>query len=242
MNGIFRNVIGCLQVNSSRRYLQSFLRDAASSIQSDGYVLDAGAGDAKYQSLFAHCNYHATDIRQIKPNAEELSFVSNIVSVPIKGNQYDLVICTQVLEHVHDPGIVLQEIFRVLKTNGELWLTAPLYYEEHESPNDYFRFTRYGISYLIETAGFEIKKIEWLEGYFGTLSYELRKAAKNLPLDPRKLGNPLSGILLAILNLFLKPTFMILSIIFSHADIMYKYQASGNCKNYAAIAVKIDRV
>jgi SAM-dependent methyltransferase len=228
-------------VNSSRRYLAKFLENAARELNPNAYVLDAGAGDRKYQPLFTDVIYHSTDVKAVKPGTEELSFIGDLGSVPLKDNQYDLVICTQVLEHVEDPTAVLQEVFRVLRENGQLLLTAPLYFEEHEVPHDFFRFTRYGITKLVESAGFKIRKVEWLEGYFGTLSYELDKAARSLPLDPRKLGNPIFGVLLSLLNLFLKPIFLFLSVVFAYADIFYKYEGSGNCKNYAAIAVKPTR-
>jgi SAM-dependent methyltransferase len=228
-------------VNSSRRYLARFLENTANALNAGAYVLDAGAGDRRYQPLFTDAIYHSTDVKAVKKGSDELSFIGDLGSVPLKDDQYDLVICTQVLEHVKDPGAVLLEIFRVLREGGQLLLTAPLYYEEHEAPNDFFRFTRYGITQLLESAGFKIRKVEWLEGYFGTLSYELDKAARSLPLDPRKLGNPIFGMFLSALNLILKPTFLLLSIIFAYADIFYKYEQSGNCKNYVAIAVKPTR-
>ncbi|NIP26963.1 MAG: class I SAM-dependent methyltransferase, partial [Phycisphaerae bacterium] len=52
----------------------------------------------------------------------------DLSSIPIQDNQYDMVICTQVLEHVPEPKAVLAELHRVLKLRGELWLSAPLFF------------------------------------------------------------------------------------------------------------------
>ncbi len=226
------------RINSSRKHLKIFLLEAASKMNKGNLVLDAGAGDGKYQEIFNHCNYHSTDIRQVKPYIQKVSYRSNLDALPITAHQYDLAICNQVLEHVPKPQQIVDELFRVLKENGELWLTAPLYYEEHDTPNDYFRFTQYGMSLLIESAGFKIKRIDGLEGYFGTLSYELKKAARSLPINPRKLGNPIIGLPIALLNVVLKPAFFFLSLVYSYVDIAYKHQSSGNCKNYSVVAVK----
>ncbi|MHA2427312.1 MAG: class I SAM-dependent methyltransferase [Candidatus Hermodarchaeia archaeon] len=226
------------RLNSSRVHLERFLLEIAGKLDKDNRVLDAGAGDGKYSHIFKHCTYHSTDIKQVIPSTEKLTYLSNLESVPIETDQYDLVICNQVLEHVPQPQLIINELFRVLKADGELWLTAPLYYEEHGMPDDYFRFTKSGLLLIIESAGFKVKEIDWLEGYFGTLSYELRKAARELPLDPRKIGNRTIGLIIVMLNIILKPTFFLLSVFFAYVDTAHKYQVSGNCKNYTVIAIK----
>ncbi len=45
--------------------------------------------------------------------------VAKAEKIPFKANEFDLVICTEVLEHVDDPKVVLNEIKRVLKKNGQ---------------------------------------------------------------------------------------------------------------------------
>jgi len=47
-------------------------------------------------------------------------------------------------------------------------------FEEHSIPDDYFRFTRYGLRYLAESNGFKVEKIEPQGGRFIVLSKELQ--------------------------------------------------------------------
>jgi SAM-dependent methyltransferase len=224
-----------ININSSRRYLEGFMRQAASSLSPDDRVLDAGAGYRPYEGCFKHARYHSTDHL---PCDKGLSFLSDLKALPIEDASYGKVLCTQVLEHVPDPERVLGEFHRVLSPGGELWLTAAFYYEEHEIPNDFYRYTTSGLECLALRAGFDVLRLEWLEGYFGTLSYELRKAARILPLKPTAYGPLLLGLPFSLLALILKPLFLLLSTLFTYLDLHHKYLSSGHGKNLALVAVK----
>ncbi len=228
-----------IKLNSSRKYLERFLIEAAQSLPVAGRVLDAGAGDGRYRSLFPHAKYEAADLGKLDKRYGEISYQCDLSSIPIQDNQYDMVICTQVLEHVPEPKAVLAELHRVLKLRGELWLSAPLFFPEHEIPYDYYRYTQFGASYLLESVGFKIKRIKWLEGYYGTLAYQLKVAAFSLPFAPRYYGRSLLSVIAILVAIILKPVFLGLSIFFSLLDMRYKNVSSGHCKNYAIIAVKM---
>jgi SAM-dependent methyltransferase len=226
------------KVNSSRKYLAEFAQRAAESIPNDSRVLDAGAGDTPYKSYFKLARYHATDLRVVEKSYGQLSYICDLNNIPICSDYYDLVFCSQTLEHVPDPKTVIGELERVLKPGGHLWLTAPFYYEEHEAPYDYYRYTQFGLRYTIINAGFHLESIEWLEGYFGALAYQLKLAAKALPMSPKEFGSSFYGWLLFLPVGFIKIFFAILTIFFSWLDVRAKYVSRGHCKNYAAIAVK----
>jgi SAM-dependent methyltransferase len=237
---MLREISSKLFINSSRYYLDEFAREAAKSVQQGIFVLDAGSGNCPYKSYFSHTKYESADFCQVdKVYYGEITYICDLMTIPVENNRFDLVFCSQVLEHTPEPAKVLKEIFRVLKPGGALWLTTPLFYEEHEAPYDFYRYTQYGLKYLLEEAGFSIKKISWLEGYYGTLAYQLRKAAKNLPMHPKHYGKGIVGGIFALIALPLKPLFAILSILFSKLDLHAKYVSAGQCKNYAIIAVKL---
>ena len=59
---------------------------------------------------------------------------------------FDAVLFTQVLEHVPEPARVLAELHRILRPGGTLYLTAPLVWELHELPHDYYRYTSEGLA------------------------------------------------------------------------------------------------
>lgn len=61
---------------------------------------------------------------------------------------FDGVICMEVLEHVQDPLAAAAEIVRVLKPMGKLIGSTPFMLGIHDAPQDYYRYTSFGISHL----------------------------------------------------------------------------------------------
>jgi SAM-dependent methyltransferase len=226
-------------INSSRKYLASFAERAAASLPKGARVLDAGVGDGPYRSVFDQTRYESTDICVLEKIYGNISFISDLRNLPILDDCYDLVFCSQTLEHVPEPQKVINELWRVLKPGGKLWLTAPFFFAEHEIPYDYFRYTQFGLIRLFQKSGFTIQSIEWLEGYFGTLAYQLREAAKSLPIRPSDLGPGIfSWLAIGIVGLS-KLLFGTLTPFFTWLDMRFKYVTRGQCKNYAIIGVKV---
>jgi SAM-dependent methyltransferase len=115
-------------------------------------VLDVGCGQRPYSDLFADCEYIG-----LNPSLDDADpdIVGTAVSLPIASESIDLVFCTQVLEHVSEPALLMSECYRVLKAGRHLVLSAPFYWPLHEEPYDYFRFTKHGLKSLSDDAGFE---------------------------------------------------------------------------------------
>ena len=227
-----------LQMNPSREYLAKFAQRAAQAAQPGARVLDAGAGDCPYSAVFSHARYETTDFCQVDKVYGKISFISNLANLPVKAESYDLIFCSQTMEHLPAPGQALAELHRVLRPGGQLWLSAPLFFMEHEAPYDFYRYTRYGMAYLLDQAGFEVESIEWLEGYFGTLSYQLRLGARAIPVRGRDYGGGLPGWIMAVLAWPIRLFMAGLSIGYARLDLRKKYTANGMCKNYAVIAHK----
>ena len=68
---------------------------------------------------------------------------------------------------------MFQEFKRLLKPGGKLFLSTNFIYQIHMAPDDYWRFTEYGLKYLGKTAGFTIEKLEQQGGIFQALAYFL---------------------------------------------------------------------
>jgi SAM-dependent methyltransferase len=172
-------------VNTSRHYAREFARRAgAQGTSTDFRVLDAGAGSAPYAEFFAHVSLEMADVC-LTPTKDysHIDLVCDVIDIPVEDDRYDLVWCSQVLEHVKEPLRAIQEFRRILKPGGEAWLTAPFVHAEHEVPWDFYRFSRYAWGYFAEAAGFEVVEIEPLEGYYGTLGYVFSTAASHLPRE-----------------------------------------------------------
>lgn len=128
-----------------------------------GVVLDAGGGDGeRYKKFFKFDKYITLDI-----NPEcGADIVGSVEDIPAESGSFDSVISTQVLEHVKNPQKAVEEFYRVLKPKGHCLVTVPQLNELHDEPNDYFRFTKYGLEEIFNNAGFKIILIEKRGGFW----------------------------------------------------------------------------
>jgi SAM-dependent methyltransferase len=206
--------------NSSRWYLNRWVADAGRVGTDKSFrVLDAGAGNAPYRKHFQHVTYETADFGEINKKYSHLDYTCRLEDLPMADGTYDLVLCNQVLEHVPDPLAVLREIRRVLKPGGQAWISAPLFYEEHEVPYDFYRYTQYAWRRMAAEAGFTLESLEWLEGYYGTISYQLMVASNGLPM----VWLPVRIVCFA------------LALVFGFLDTKFKITRTGMPKNYCCV-------
>ena len=135
--------------------LNARLRAAAAAVPAGALVLDAGAGECPHAALFAHTRYIKID-RGIGDKTWDYSHIdvqADICDLPFPDAAFDAVVNIQVLEHIREPALCVREMARVLKPGGHLILTTVQDWEIHQHPNDFFRYTRYGLEYLFAKAG-----------------------------------------------------------------------------------------
>jgi SAM-dependent methyltransferase len=131
-------------------------------------VLDAGAGEARHKAYFKRGRYIALDAGYGDSawDYSKLDIRGNLAAIPLRNSSVDCILCMVVLEHTRNPRAVLLEFARVLKSGGTLILVVPFLWEEHQIPHDYFRFTRYGVSSLIEASPFRLDRMNPIGGFF----------------------------------------------------------------------------
>ncbi|MBI4129252.1 class I SAM-dependent methyltransferase [Candidatus Peregrinibacteria bacterium] len=143
-----------------RELLHRFVAKHAPTMR--GKILDIGGGNRRYASLFTNAaSFETLDIDPLqKPD-----IVASVESLPIADATYDGLLCTQVLGDVWDIRRAIGEMVRVLKPGGFLLITESLFNEEHDAPQDFWRFTQYALRKLLEPSC-EIRALEARGGYF----------------------------------------------------------------------------
>lgn len=81
-------------INSSRVYLEAFVKRVTDLVPSGAYVLDAGAGNCLYKPLFQNKHYESADFCQIDKEYGEITHVCDLSAIPVEDCRYDLVLCT----------------------------------------------------------------------------------------------------------------------------------------------------
>lgn len=128
-----------LSAKLTRVTLDRFVQAHAST----GLTLDIGAQNGPYAAFFP--KRVALDIRP----GRGVRIIGDAMSLGIADDTFDVVLCTEVLEHLPEPQRGVDEMFRVLRPGGTLLLTTRFLFPIHDAPHDYFRFTKYGLRYLL---------------------------------------------------------------------------------------------
>ena len=225
--------------NSSRHRLWQENAAFAAIVPAGALVLDAGAGDAPYKGLFEHARYESADFQKVDKVYAPSTYVCDLSSIPVEDARFDYILLNQVLEHLPEPKSVLAELHRVLKPGGKMICTVPLFYEEHEQPYDFFRYTQYGLRHLYTSTGYQVERLDWMEGYFGTVAYQFGGMARYLPWKPSDWNSGLLGYLCLPLLLLMKIGCAAASILMHRLETRVKYQKRGYPKNYVVIASKL---
>lgn len=180
------------RLNAGRFGLESFIADTAASIAAGSLVVDVGAGEAPYANQFKHTTYVAIDWNRARQSNGCIHVTADSSMLPLREQCADVVISTQMLEHVRNPWAVARELSRVLRESGLLYISVPLFDPEHEMPHDYWRFTGEGLRLVLEEAGLQPLEIKRRGGYFWVLNKQLRSVHEYL-FPPLK--NPLLRLL-----------------------------------------------
>lgn len=224
--------------NASRVRLARENRQFAKRTEASMLVLDAGAGNGPYRTMFDHATYESADFAQLKTSYTQLDYVCDLADIPVDADRYDRIVFNQVLEHIPDPRKVLAELHRVLKPGGRIICTCPLFYEEHQRPFDFYRYTQYGLRLLFEEAGFVVERLRWMEGYFGTVSYQFDQMYRHLPKDVGALKPGWRAVYLVPLLWMTRRLAWFLRGAFARSELRWKHTKSGMPKNYVVLATK----
>lgn len=158
-----------------------------SIIPNGSKLLDAGAGNQRYKQFCSHLQYISQDFGEFdsQDNTEgikggekwrsmECDIISDIINIPVDDDSFDAILCSEVLEHIKNPVLAIQEFSRIIKSGGELILTAPFCSLTHMAPFYYSNgFSKYWYKDILEESGFGITEIVANGNYFSYMAQEL---------------------------------------------------------------------
>ena len=145
-------------MSPARAASNAILREWCAGIT--GHVLSLGSGSdddgagVKYRSYFPCAASYTTSEAQTDPRCDA---VIDARKMPVASNSVDAIFCSGVLEHVDDCWSAVGECHRVLKKGGTFLVGVPFQQPVHRAPQDFWRFTEYGVRYLLR--GFEIDEL-----------------------------------------------------------------------------------
>jgi SAM-dependent methyltransferase len=137
---------------------RSLFRARDRYIRAPARILDVGCGEMPYYPLFAKVaeEYLGVDVEP----GPRVTYVGSVEALPVPDASFDLVLCTQVLEHVRRPDEALREIARVLRHGGHAFLTTHGIWPFHPYPADRWRWTQQGLETLVEeTPGLTLRQL-----------------------------------------------------------------------------------
>lgn len=161
-----------------------------------GVLYDLGAGESPYKDFFLQ---HAQEYVAVDWAGSLHETKADIAAdlnepLPIESELADTVISLSVLEHLYAPQRMLDEAYRILKKGGAIVLQVPWQWWIHEEPHDYFRYTPYGLHYLLEQAGFVDIEIEAQSGFFTTMTLKMNYFSCRLIKGPMPIRIFLRGV------------------------------------------------
>ena len=140
-----------------RRSNYSFFEKILHSLDSSTILLDLGTGQGQFSNLIKRFPILARADFYPYPDANVICDFPE--ALPFKDDSFNLIIASNVLEHVPNTGRLLTECTRVLKPGGQLVATIPFLLQVHQEPYDFHRYTYIMLHKLLVESGYSDIKI-----------------------------------------------------------------------------------
>ena len=122
-----------------RAHLSSWLRQEAERAAADlgrFRLLDVGCGKKPYYPYFAAAAGEYVGVDLESPTAD---LIGSVEALPVADDSYEVVLCTQVLEHAGDPDQAVRELYRVTAPGGRVLASTHGVQVYHPAPEDHWR-------------------------------------------------------------------------------------------------------
>ncbi|MEP7269492.1 MAG: class I SAM-dependent methyltransferase [Saprospiraceae bacterium] len=175
--------VGTMNESYRVTWLQAILK----RIPEGNSILDAGAGECQFKKFCGHLKYTSQDFAQYHGvgniglhtstwDNSKIDIISDITSIPLPDQSVDAVLCTEVFEHIPNPGLAIQEFSRLIRPGGHLIITAPFTSLTHFAPYHFATgLSRFFYEKYLPENNFDILEIDFNGNYFEFVAQEIRR-------------------------------------------------------------------
>lgn len=179
-----------LKTTDNQQARDTFVRKVLESVPAGKLLLDAGCGSQRYREFCKHLIYKAQDFGQFKVDETpsmsafkeqyqygKIDYQGDIWCIAEKDATFDVVLCTEVFEHIPYPNETIREFARLLKKGGTLILTAPANCLRHMDPYYFYSgFSNRWFEKILAQNGFRITALEVQGDYHSWMRAEMQRA------------------------------------------------------------------
>lgn len=137
-----------LAASMSWRGLRKFVTSSLANLPENAVVLNVGAGGRTARVIREAISGRSIRVVSLDIDpARDPDIVADVITFE-SPNHFDAIIMIEVLEHVRHPFSAIENVHRLLKPGGTLYMSTPFLFPVHDRPMDFFRYTNYGLEHL----------------------------------------------------------------------------------------------
>lgn len=168
---LFNDVLG-KTILHPQYFLKSYEHLAIEELKrkAKGTLVDIGCGRQTYKKellgkVDKYIGIDHPDVSKKYEDKEMPDILADAQDLPLADNFCQTASMISVLEHIPEPLIALKEASRILKPDGKLILITVQNYPLHDSPFDFYRYTRFSLKNLLEESGLKVNSIKPIGSY-----------------------------------------------------------------------------
>jgi len=159
-----------------RKYNYEYFEKNLHNLDKSTFICDVGAGTQPFDKLFSRFNTYKVDFVPYKG----IDVVTDLNKpLPFQDNVFDVIVMSNLIEHMPEPLALFKESKRILKQGGKIIITVPFYIKIHQAPYDFLRYTEFMLERLLNNeelfTNVEITRIGNLIDIYFTLSKNMWK-------------------------------------------------------------------
>jgi hypothetical protein len=181
-------------VRAINAWVGAVLPPLLSAAHASDLVLDVGCGEQPFRRLIESSGRRYVGMDVVQNHTRTVDVLSTLENAPIPDRAYQIVLCTEVLEHVADIDAAFAGLRRSIAAGGAVVLTVPFIFPLHMEPYDFRRLTVHGVERLAADHGFAMESSVRLGGLNEVLAMFLADASI-LPVSRSVLAKAKVGVL-----------------------------------------------